>query len=251
MKARHVLLVIGCLGSMRLARAVCSQPQPRSVCAEYSASKIVAEATLLKIDNVLYKHDPEAVTASYYTLRVDRVFRGTPGQTVRIYEGNDSGRASFDWRVGRKYVLFLFDSIEKASEKVLEFDGCGNSGPVAHANSVLREIEQMNDQRRTAFITGMVSAFSLDGAMPNIEMVARGGGASYKGRTNRQGRFTIEVPPGDYEVIPVNRQLSFEISDLSYEDPLHLAMQPGSCAQVQFVETLSGTKGSYLSGKRR
>ena len=109
----------------------------------------------------------------------------------------------------------------------------------------------MNDQRRTALITGMVSAFSLDGAMPNIEMVARGGGASYKGRTNRQGRFTIEVPPGDYEVIPVNRQMWFAVSELSYEDPLHLAMQPGSCAQVQFVETIEGTKGAYHSGKRR
>jgi hypothetical protein len=251
MKAWHVLLVIGCLGSVQLAHAFCSQPQPRSVCAEYSASKIVVEATLLKIDNVLYKNDPESVTGSYYTLRVDRVFRGTPVHTVRIYEGNDSGRASFDWKVGRKYVLFLFDSIEKADEKVLELDGCGNSGPVAQANSVLREIEQMNDQRGTAHITGMVSAFSLDGAMPNIEMVARGDGASYKGRTNRQGRFTIEVPAGDYAVIPVNRQLSFKVSELTYEDPLHLTMQPGSCAQVQFVETLEGTKGSYLSGKRR
>jgi hypothetical protein len=251
MKACHVLLAIGCLGSTRLARAVCSEPQPRSVCAEYSASKIVAEATLLKIDNVLYKHDPEAVIASYYTLRFDRVFRGTAGQTVRIYEGSDSGRASFDWKVGRKYVLFLFDSIEKADEKVLSLDGCGNSGPAAHANSVLREIDRMNDQRGTAHITGMVSAFGLAGAMPNIEMVARGGGASYKGRTNRQGRFTIEVPPGDYEVIPVNRQMWFAVSELSYEDPLHLAMQPGSCAQVQFVETIEGTKGAYHSGKRR
>jgi hypothetical protein len=119
MKAWHVLLVIGCLGSMPLARAVCSQPQPRSVCAEYSASKLVVEATLLRIDNVLYKNDPESVTGSYYTLRIDRVFRGTAGQTVRIYEENASGRASFDWKVGRKYVLFLFDSIEKADEKVL------------------------------------------------------------------------------------------------------------------------------------
>jgi hypothetical protein len=221
------------------------------VCAEYSASKIVVEATLFKIDNVLYKNDPESVTGSYYTLRIDRVFRGTAGQTVRIYEGNDSGRASFDWKVGRKYVLFLSDSFGKPKEKVFELDGCGNSGPSAHANSVLREIDQMNDQRRTAHITGLVSAFSLDGAMPNIEMVARGGGASYKGWTNRQGRFTIRVPAGDYAVIPVNRQFSFEVSESSYEDPLHLTMQPGSCAQVQFVETLKGTKGSYLSGKRR
>jgi hypothetical protein len=43
----------------------------------------------------------------------------------------------------------------------------------------------------------------------------------------------------------------FAVSELSYEDPLHLAMQPGSCAQVQFVETIEGTKGAYHSGKRR
>ena len=195
------------------------------------------EATLLKIENVLYQNDPQVVLARYYTLKTDRVFRGTPEQTIRIYEENDSGRASFEWKVGAKYILFLFDSHERPDQNLFAFDGCGNSGPASHASSVFREIGQVKCERRTALITGAVSVFNLSGPVPDIEVVARGGGATYSGTTDRKGRFAIKVAPGDYIVEPVHPNSSFTVFDMSYEDPRHLAMQAGSCAQVQFIET--------------
>ena len=237
MKTVFLLLVCCALNLVQRAHAFCSEPQPRLVCAEYSASKIVVEATLLKIDNVLYENDPGAVIGRYYTLRVDRVFRGEAEHTLRVYEGNDSGRASFDWKVGRQYVLFLFDSREKPSERVLALDGCGNSGPLRHAGSVLREIQQMNSNSQSASITGVVSVSTLSAPIPDVEVLARGSDRTYKATTDRKGRFRIEVPSGTYTVEPVQPPLTFEASELSYEDPSHLAMQPGSCAQVQFIET--------------
>jgi hypothetical protein len=232
MKTWLVLVVIIGVISTPLARAVCSEPQPRSVCAEYSASKAVVEATLLRVDNVLDRNAPEAVIARYFTLRVDRVFRGKVEKTVKMYESNDSGRASFDWKIGTKYILFLFDSRE---EKGLSLGGCGNSSPAAKASSVSGQLDQLGHQGRSALISGMVSVYNLSGPMPDIQVIARSGGALYKGLTDRKGRFKIEVPPGDYTVEPVQPPLSFQVFELSYEDPRHLTMQPGSCAQVQFI----------------
>jgi hypothetical protein len=236
MKTWLVMPVIWTFSFTQFARAVCSQPQPRLVCAEFSASKVVVEATLLKIDDVLYKNDPKAVIGRYYTLKADPAFRGTPEQTIRVYEGNDSGRVSFVWKVGTKYLLFLFDSIEKPTLKVLALDGCGNSGPVARSAAVLGNIARINQQLQTGLIAGMVSVYNLSGPVPDVQVEARGGGKVYKASTDRKGRFQIEVPPGEYTVAPV-QPLSFQVFDLSYEDPRDLKIQPGGCAQVQFIET--------------
>lgn len=239
MKTRLQLLLIGLLGASHIAYAACSQPQPRSVCAEYSASKIVVKATLLKAKDVTEGGDPQAVVGRFYTFRADRVFRGAPNQIFRIYEGNDSGRAAFDWVIGRKYVLFLFDSYARESrgEKALVLDGCGNSGPLARANSILREIDRMNQGQQTALISGMVSVYNLSGPVLGVSVSARGGGKVYSASTNQKGWFKIEVSPGDYVVEPRSRHSLFEVSDLSYEDPQHLTLQAGGCAQVQFIET--------------
>jgi len=42
---------------------VCNVPSPRLVCAEYFASKVVVEATLVKVRSVRAKDDPEDVLA--------------------------------------------------------------------------------------------------------------------------------------------------------------------------------------------
>jgi len=58
--------------------------------------------------------------------------------TFRVYEGNDSGRASFDWKIGKGYLLFLFKSHENAMANAWALDGCGNSGPTSKSASVLQ-----------------------------------------------------------------------------------------------------------------
>jgi len=45
------------------AMGVCNVPSPRLVCAEYFASKVVVEATLVKVRSVRAKDDPEDVLA--------------------------------------------------------------------------------------------------------------------------------------------------------------------------------------------
>jgi hypothetical protein len=71
-------------------------PLPRLVCAEYSVSKVVVEATLAQIQGVHDKDDTEAILAYIYTLHSDRGLRGEIGQDFTVYESNDRGRATFD-----------------------------------------------------------------------------------------------------------------------------------------------------------
>jgi len=235
MKTTIVILGICWIAFPQFGYAACGQPQPRLVCAEYSDSKTVIEATLLNVDNVLYESDPKSVLGRYYTLKIDRVYRGTPGTTIRVYEENDSGRASFSWKVGERYLLFLFASIEKLNEAVLELDGCGNSGPVARAKTALRQIDRLGDQKGSALIAGRVSDQYLDAPLQGIEVVARSGGKTYRASTDRKGDFRIPVPAGDYILVPEDPQISFRTYEMSYGDPENLRMQPGACAQVQFL----------------
>jgi hypothetical protein len=203
------------------------------VCAEYSASKLVVEATLVKVDPIDYDTSLKAASAYYYTLKIDHTFRGMPEQVIRVYEENNSGRAPFEWKLGAKYILFLSDFSGGPEKGLFELDGCGNSRPLSHASFVLKQIAGVK-HRRTALITGMVGGIGGIGPWPNIEIIAEADGVTYKGATDGEGRFSIEAPPGHYTVKPADALMLFEAYDLSYEDPQNLRLEPGSCVQVQF-----------------
>lgn len=74
---------------------LCAVPQPRLVCTEYFASKVVVEATLIKVTPIKDKKEPGFFEAFVYSLRADRVLRGQIDGVFQVYEENDSGRASF------------------------------------------------------------------------------------------------------------------------------------------------------------
>jgi hypothetical protein len=99
-----------CVGAALLlpfpAMPICQIPQPRLVCAEYFASQLVVEATLVQTRELHEKDDTEYISAYVHTLRVNRTLSGQPAGTIRVYEGNDSGRAGFNWIRGKAYLFF-------------------------------------------------------------------------------------------------------------------------------------------------
>jgi hypothetical protein len=233
MKQLFVFVVVCALGTMQRAVALCGEPQPRLVCAEYYASQVVLDATLLKVEDVHEKDDPDGVDGRFYTLKADRILRGTIPETFRVYEGNDSGRASFDWSVGTRYLLFLFTSSE---EKAWSLEGCGNSAPVSQANAVLREIDRMNLNQRGGSIYGVVSGQTLSNPLSNIHLMIRGVTGSFEAATDHNGRFHVEVPSGEYKVEPEYPPIPLEPYVLTYENPQHVKIHAGGCAQLQFTE---------------
>ena len=212
--------------------AVCNVPQPRLVCAEYFASRVVVEATLLRTRTVRDKDDPEGVAAFVYSLRADRVLRGDIAAQFQIYEGNDSGRATFDWKAGQQYLLFLLNS-EHANLWAL--DGCGNSGPLNGAKAVLAQINAIRGHRDTGAIHGMVSGEALSAPFPGVRVEARGSSKRYAATTNAKGEFQMDVPAGRYTLHATASGFSFHTADFSYENPQNVRIEPGGCAQVQFV----------------
>jgi len=216
----------------------CSVPQPRLVCAEYFASQLVIEATLIKINELHDKDDPEAISAYVYTLSVNQSLRGKTAGTVRVYEGNDSGRATFGWVAGRKYLLFLFHSWERNGDWAL--DGCGNSGPLSKANVALSEIAAIKAARGGGVIHGAVSNQPISISVAGIQIEATGQSGRYTATTNEKGEFQLAVPAGRYVVRATKDGFEFDTADISYQDSLSVRIEPGGCAQVQFA----GVKGS-------
>jgi len=215
------------------AVAFCNVPQPRLVCAEYFKSQLVVEAKLDQIKAIRDETGPDAVLAHVYTLEVNRVIRGTTGASVQVYEGEDSGRATFDWVLGKRYLLFLF---RNAQENSWALDGCGNSGPLDKAGAALSKIEAIKRALDGGTIYGIVSQQALSRTIPGVHVEAQGKDSRYAAATNDRGEFQMNVPAGHYSVLVVEHGVSFEKTDISYEDPAGIQIEPGGCAQIQFAE---------------
>ncbi len=161
------------------AMVFCDVPQPRLVCAEYFASKIVVEASLLKVRSIHDKDDPEGVAAYEYSLQANQASRGRIDRVFIVHEDNDSGRATFGWKIGQEYLLFLSYS---DSDKAWELDGCGNSGPRSDAKAVLQQITAIQASHDGGVIHGVISRRAL--SSPSLTRMSRH--EEPKGITQRQ-----------------------------------------------------------------
>jgi hypothetical protein len=213
--------------------AFCFVPQPRLTCAEYFASQLVVEATLVQIKTLHDKNDAQGILAHVYTIDVNKAIRGKVTGTIQVYEGNDSGRATFAWTRGKKYLLFLF---YVPQDKSWELDGCGNSGPLEKAKAALSEIETIKSAHDGGAIYGTVSQRLLSIPFSGAHVEVQGENSNYAATTNEKGEFQIKVPAGRYSVRVIERGVSFGKFDISYEDPREVQIEPGGCAQIQFAE---------------
>ena len=198
------------------AMGLCDVPQPRLVCAEYFASKVVVEASLAKVKSIYDKDDPQGVAAHVYSLHASQVIRGHIDPAFVVHEGNDSGRATFDWKIGRGYLLFLFYS---DSDKAWELDGCGNSGPISDAKAILQQIAAIRASNEGGVIHGVISQQALSDPVSDVHVEARGPNGRYTATTNSKGEFEIKVPAGHYAVSAMKAGFSFATADFSYENP--------------------------------
>jgi hypothetical protein len=97
------------------------------------------------------------------------VLRGKAAATLRVHEGNDSGRAAFGWVRGREYLLFLFYAPE---DKSWELDGCANSGPLTAAKMALADIASIKASHDGGTIQGIVSEQALSTPITGVRVEA-------------------------------------------------------------------------------
>ncbi len=210
--------------------AVCRQPQPRLVCAEYFQEQAVVIAKLVRIEDV---GDKEAIVGHFYTLSLEKTFRGTIDRTFRIWEELTSGRAGFDWVQDKSYLLFL--SFSRNDHTAWVLDGCGNSGPFTQAEKALREIEAIKAEHGGGFVSGNISSESPPESLNRVSIVVTGRGHTYEGSTDQEGNFRVRVPAGIYKLNASRPDWFFRKDDFSYDDPQRISIENGGCAQVQLV----------------
>lgn len=214
------------------AWCVCSVPQPRLVCAEYSQSKAVVIAKLIGSTS-----DSEDYPSYFiYRFAIVRRLRGQVPQTFDLYEGNDSGRASFEWKVNEQYLLFLIQP-EPSTRNQWLIDGCGNSAPLIKASSVLTKIQAISREQKKGVISGMVGTDSWTTGVPGAVVKISGSDYDSETKTNAKGRFIQKVPVGIYTVTAAKDGTPISAEPFSYENPARVVIAPGGCAQVQFTDS--------------
>jgi hypothetical protein len=211
------------------AQAVCGQPQPRLVCGEYFSSEAVVEAKVVRSTYIAPQNE---IDGHIYEMKTEEVLSGNPGSSFDIWEENSSGRAGFEWKSGRSYLLFLTSKKNRG----WELDGCGNSGPLEHAAVALKQIRAIS-ARQGGMIQVAVGGDWIEWSPPvtEIEVRASNSQRAYSAITNRRGIAEIRVPAGQYTVtVPNHRVQAF---DFTYDYPEKITIENGECAQVQLVQS--------------
>jgi hypothetical protein len=99
------------------------------------------------------------------------------------------------WRVGQKYLLFLFYSV---ADKSWALDGCGNSGELDREKYVLEQIDAIQSPTDGGVIHGTVSGRTISDLLVGVRVEARGIKGLHTATTNANGEFEIKVPAGKY-----------------------------------------------------
>jgi hypothetical protein len=231
---RKIAALIFELSLVTSALAVCSAPQPRLVCAEYFSSQVVIQAKLVRSKYVAPSND---VDGHLHQMQTEKVLRGGIGTSFQIWEENSSGRATFPWRTGRSYLLFLLSK----GNRGWVLDGCGNSGPLEKKQLEVREIEALQ-KRHGGMIQVVVGGdwIAWSPAMPGVEVNAQGAQGNFSATTDDKGIAEIHAPAGQYSVTVEN--LPVEPYDFNYDDPRKVVIQNGGCAQIQFVKAQNSSR---------
>src|SRR5438046_683826 len=77
-----------------------------SVKAEFVRSVAVVRVLVVSERNVPDPDAPEFIGGTFYTVRIQKSFRGALDGTVKVFSENSTGR--FPMESGRSYLLFLY-----------------------------------------------------------------------------------------------------------------------------------------------
>jgi len=143
------------------------------------------------------------------------VSSGAINSRFEIYEGNDGGRAGFDWKDGQSYLLFLFPSSEKRGA-YWAIDGCGNSNLWDGAQPALKGIEALKQHRGGVIQVAVgLSPEQFTGAKLSVS----GSGHESSAMIDQSGRSEIHVAPGRY-FVSAAANAPLEPYFMSYENPM-------------------------------
>ena len=230
-----VLFALAILATPRL-HAFCLEPKIR-VDDEFFVSDVVFTGTLIEDQKLVLTSDGHYVLTSEgyydeeaYTWRVQRVFRGVihPGDMVRTYSANDSGRFAYDTEVGQHFLIFA--NPDPTHKGGFVADSCGNSAPLSKATPTIAEIRQLPTRHG-----GLLYGKMIDGDV-GVRITAIGAGGKYSAITGPDATFSIRVPPGTYAVTATKQGHTYVDFDLAYKHSKAAAVPDGGSAGLAYRE---------------
>lgn len=230
MRGRLTHVLLGVFALQAVGNAVCKLPQPRHVCQEYFAESVVVVAKVARMRHAEAIHPGSPDGTYYYMEAVERV-RGRILNRFQIYEENSSGRATFEWKRGESYLLFISYSND---DKGWELDGCGNSAPMSNAKKVLDEIARIKAGKGRESIEGSIAS---EESLPERVLVKVEGAGKTHTVAVENREFKVRMEPGSFVATPLSTGWRFEKDDFSYDDPRRIRLASGQCAQIQFQAT--------------
>jgi hypothetical protein len=210
------------------ARAACPHPTPAPNAEFFKAySVIVGTAISEKTD--LNPYDGSLIEGWFYSLRIEKTFRGSPQKFMRVYTENTNGR--FPLKVGERYLLFVY-----REEGRLTINGCGNSAPLSEATAAITAIKAIKHAGPYGEIQGRVQKKLEGDGVAGVRIVARSGKNRFSTVSGEDGWFQMRVPPGTYELTASSSAFIIvpDESGLSYDDADRFVVHRGSSAHFEF-----------------
>lgn len=225
---RPPVLAFALLFSVPAALGFCPQPDPTVAC-EFLNSDAVFVGTVISV-RAVPAHGQE-LDGWLYELTVEELFRGPRRNALDVFTENSSGR--FPLEVARRYLLFA-DEVGGR----FEITNCGNSALASRSPGIVRELRKLRTPK-DALVEGRVSFSGIPDTgshAASVRVVIRGSQGIFETVSDREGRFRLHVPPGQYTA-EVQQIPHWKITpyDLSYEKPRHFDARGGRCSGLQFV----------------
>jgi hypothetical protein len=228
---RGVTLFVAFFLLNKPAEAFCNVP-PIRLDDEFFVSDIVFIGSIVS-DKKIGLTPEGFFEARSFTWRVDRVLRGSivPGQRVRTFTGNDSGRFPLDAGQlislgGGKFLIFAFR--DRQHTGFFTVDSCGNSRPLHEAASKIHEIEDLPHHHG-----GLIYGSMMDGER-RVQITAGGSSGKFSTMTKEDGSFSIKLPPGRYIVVAQEPGHVFVNTDIAYKDSTNVIVPDGGSAGLSF-----------------
>lgn len=120
-----------------LAQSACVFDADRTISGEFDHSEYVVLATPVSTVHTPTSTDRYFLDGDDTTIRIMKVFKGSPIQSLKVFSENSSGR--FPLELNEPYVLFLYQDHGR-----FQVDNCGHSGLVEKSRLVLRSVRALS-----------------------------------------------------------------------------------------------------------
>ncbi|HVO65174.1 MAG TPA: hypothetical protein VMT12_01735 [Syntrophales bacterium] len=234
MKSKTILLIACILINTLLcgsAGAICEQP-PAKLCNVFFSNDLVIHAKVLKTE---YREKP---TMDYYVyhLEVLKVYRGKIGKSVTVYTENSTGRLLL--KPGNEYIVFASRNQNGDYEAMNYCGEVQNVDGEPYSICLEERIRELKSQT-SSVIEGEVRDSNWN-LISGAKLTIIGGDMKKEVTVDKNGFFSVTVPPGSYRVlIPENLHVSdysWSVAGKGFDEVRPLSIVAGQCVQIQLQE---------------